>query len=709
MLLLVVQLFGEFIMAKHYHTWLFMHNQRVWPLLLTAWGSPTWFGWVSIGLWAFHGVKCCTDALLDYFCPRVDLPNPYDEIAEQQREGGMFRNYSHRDHQGHRTYGPFSNRYPGLSPEAQAYFNQKAEHPSRAHNYPEPLHYESFRQDAPYTLMCPPAWQASIWVEREGKMTIVGHANRIKGHIVTCWHVLQVAPIEMLRLVIMRPDKPTAVIPLKKFTFVNILDDIAVAPIAEAKVALPGLKEANIKHIQGFQPVAIATDFPQDNSSVAGIKNHPEAWGMVQYEGSTRGGFSGAGYFHGNALYAVHSHGGIHNVGISASYIAVKIRKSESSDYYALLHMMENSRDRRYNTRRVNPDEYEVAYQGRYFIIENREYLDLEDQYGDEIDWRRPRRSNRRNNWRDREEWEAAQLPSVEELVMGSLPETAEVEAIEPERNPEAVAPPVMPCSCAALERRMDEYMAETRTAMEKMRHKNTELMLENDFIYMVLQKVLVTPYGAQPANEEEMQDLTRRFRSLRGDFSSDPEYESNPNALSENIKCSQSRIGAGSRSESLEVIPSLLAVPNPDPSLTSSQSQPSDGLMQAAQTFAAALQPIQDILAEQRRVLSLLMPESALPSKHGLPIVTVPSTPPVTKSSRKRTKRGSKRPPVLTGPQQQVSVPSQPTAPSRTPLAGTASGSRTSRTGRPSSSSQPNGSTTSLPTARVIAGTHNA
>lgn len=266
---------------------------------------------------------------------------------------------------------------------------------------------ESYKEASPFIVLAPAPWQASIWSTRDGKRTLLGHANRIAGHLVTNFHVLQAASVDTLDLVVLRPGKEAYITPLNQFQFelVQDCDDIVAADLSKVKAAIPGLKEASIKHVHGFQPVYIATDFPENNASSSGLRNHPESWGMVVYEGSTRPGFSGAGYCHGNSLFGIHSHGGIHNVGYSASYVALKIKKPESSDYYALRDMLDRSRDKNYTTRRAhNPDEIEVQFQGRYFIIEDVEYQELEDEYGYQDG--RQQRHQKRKEWRRRQEWE---------------------------------------------------------------------------------------------------------------------------------------------------------------------------------------------------------------------------------------------------------------------------------------------------------------
>lgn len=260
---------------------------------------------------------------------------------------------------------------------------------------------ESFRVENPYMMFSPPLWQVSIWAQTEKAMVLIGHASRLHNHLVANWHVLNTAPLDTLYILVQRPGKEIHRVKADLLKWVTLVDDIACASLDEAKITLPGVVNAKVAHVEVKVAAQIATDFPTANASTGLLENHPEVWGMLRFNGSTRPGFSGATYFAGKQMYGVHSFGGVENQGYSASYLALLIKKAESSDYLALRNMLDRSDDHDYLSRRVNPDEYEVRYQGRYFVIEAEEYVDLSDDYPLE-DFESGRRRVSRRNYRSR-------------------------------------------------------------------------------------------------------------------------------------------------------------------------------------------------------------------------------------------------------------------------------------------------------------------
>lgn len=341
---------------------------------------------------------------------------------------------------------------------------------------------ESYVDKSPYVYMQCPAWQASIWRITSNSKRLVGHANKISGHIVTAWHVLQEIPNDELFLVIIRPGRKDVIVPITSFVFEQLLDDLVAAPILSGKgYTLTGLKDAPIKHVDGVQPACIATDYDDAVASVANVRNHTEAWGMVVYDGSTRGGFSGASYFHGNACYGIHTHGGVQNVGYAASYVAMRLKHRESSDYLALANMLQYSRDRRFQARRVAPDEMEVQFAGRYFRIDADEYGEIEDQYGEDVNWRR-RPRERRDRYGE----------SNPEALLRTMPEFNPASVAE--FNPAALGNERKCSECALLRNELEllkDVQTEWRRWVEKELHELWVAKMLTEKRFVVLQQAL--------------------------------------------------------------------------------------------------------------------------------------------------------------------------------------------------------------------------
>lgn len=579
---------------------------------------------------------------------------------------------------------------------------------------------ESYREDSPYITMTPPCWQFSIWRKHDdSRKTLIGHGNKIAGHLVVNYHVITAAPIDQLYLVIIRQGKDTVVHPLSAFRFTELLPDIMVSPVSEAKgIQLPGLKDAKIKHVHGFQPAYISTDFPQNNASTAGVINHPDSWGMLAYKGSTRPGFSGASYVHGSSIYGIHCHGGVQNVGYSASYVAMRLHNPESSDYYALQAMLRSSRDRDYESRRVNPDEFEVRYQGRYFVIEVEEHGWLEEDYGDGTDYRTPRQERKRDRrWRNNEDWEcnilwksSEDLSEEPELVkITELPTTREIATqTEPlyENAPvelESHAVRKLEAHVAMLNDRLEEEiearLAQRRT-IERLERSLDMFVDATNMKFMQLWTYV---------DDAELDDMGPLVDVVELEC---VKQEDQPTPTAPENSSSPTHTLGGAQSASQVDTQSPPAFLNPDPLATLPKASPISGPLLQPTQLETALLSIQNILVEQQKLLSRLEPENNSSSKPGLPSETKSSTLPEPPLSPKRKRRGFSRRAGLTGPAQQASVPLPPIQPSAKPLVGTASGSQTQPTGKssnnlPASASGPSRKAAAAAIKRSLAAQH--
>nr|UGO57320.1 MAG: hypothetical protein 1 [Riboviria sp.] len=234
---------------------------------------------------------------------------------------------------------------------------------------------EAYQPDSPYSMSSAPSFQASIWTDVTGEWILMGHALRIDDYLLVNHHTLIRAPQEVLTLMIIRSGRATVSVPLSKFVFSELYEDIWYAPIGD--LALTGLTTLKVAHVEDKHVVQISTDYKTENSSTGVIENDP-AWGMVTYHGSTRRGFSGAAYYVGKRAYAMHALGGNDaNRGYSLSYLAQKIKRQESSDYLALTNALRVATNRRLVSKRVAPGEVEIFHLGRYYIIDSAEAEEL--------------------------------------------------------------------------------------------------------------------------------------------------------------------------------------------------------------------------------------------------------------------------------------------------------------------------------------------
>lgn len=362
-------------------------------ILVDCWGRPTFSGWLSllalISMGLILSVRHVSALASHLRKSRKSYPDLTDEVPMPSSV-----QYTRRScRRLRRDAGPIFGEE--IAPEPQI-----LTHPPGS---------EMQTPGSSYVSMELPPWSTSIWRKVGDRYALVGHANRIHNCLVTAWHILCERPEELYVLTV--DQGVERVLPITKFDWQTVTGDICAAPIG--KNHMPGLRNASIKHVEGAQMVAIATDFPANNAST-GLLRNSEVWGGVRYDGAVRQGFSGASYFHGKHMYGIHVQGGSMGAfGYSASYVANLMKSWQSSDYAALVHMLETSYDRRYRSRRVDPDTVEVEFSGRYFRIEVEEAQELYEEYpeywGDE-EPPRERRQRRRRRRRSESDYSEASV-----------------------------------------------------------------------------------------------------------------------------------------------------------------------------------------------------------------------------------------------------------------------------------------------------------
>jgi hypothetical protein len=164
----------------------------------------------------------------------------------------------------------------------------------------------------------------------------------------------------------------------KRHTFVKDVNDCdwieREADLAFTKhdqKEFPFMPTAVVKAIYQPQAAKIATSFPQDNASIGTIE--PFKFGLLSYQGSTRGGFSGATYVVGGKVVAMHLAGGVTNLAYAATYIANLAKKNEDSSDEVLQRMMSGEEEIEYDE--VTPDEVQVHFRGQYYMYDRDDFF----------------------------------------------------------------------------------------------------------------------------------------------------------------------------------------------------------------------------------------------------------------------------------------------------------------------------------------------
>lgn len=141
------------------------------------------------------------------------------------------------------------------------------------------------------------------------------------------------------------------------------------------------LKKALVGPYSGKPLVTISTAFAQNNASCSWMTD--AGFGTLEYHGSTRAGFSGAGYFCENRLVGIHLGGGVQNLAYAASYVSNLIKVSESSEYDALVRALRGARRKDWDIAATgDPDRLQVRVSGRYYLIDVEDYQRFNAEYG---------------------------------------------------------------------------------------------------------------------------------------------------------------------------------------------------------------------------------------------------------------------------------------------------------------------------------------
>ncbi|QKI29237.1 hypothetical protein 1 [Amygdalus persica sobemo-like virus] len=541
------------------------------------------------------------------------------------------------------------------------------------------LKYEAYRQEHPWIQLTPPTWQVSLWAEANGVHTLVGHANRMANHLVANWHVLESAPLDTLYIKILRVNKPVIQLRANQLTWVTVVGDIAAASLDAAKIHLPGVTNAPVKHVVGKEAVQVGTDYPAMNASNGMVSNHPDLWGMLLFNGSTRPGFSGSSYFSGKSMYGIHTYGGVENVGYSASYIMQCLKKRESSDYLALRHMLDGAEDLDYVSRPSgDPDEIEVRYQGRYFIVEREEFQELATDY--------PLEHYESGSRRVRRQYENAKVPA-------KFPKPPHMPPIQVEVDLEDSLTESTGSVVSGSMHTVDYCVACGEIEVDYSGEKCSECYLAQR-IERLVEKAVQRALAQQAAQYEsarvpaelpppptleqlEEMDMVERFDRLR-----DLNCQRAPLMVGSPAQCAQDTL-----CRPLDPLPGLCTVAlEPTISDISGQWSPENRLI-------AVSVSTQTTPEKQMKSSSSQTPKSSSGSKYTTASVTPSDTQPDKRRRRRRKNIGERSSTGSIGRPAQASEPSRPMGPISRPLAGTGSDARKKPTTRGSSTWYPSAS----------------
>lgn len=245
---------------------------------------------------------------------------------------------------------------------------------------------ESVRADSEFfEAQCPDS-QFAVFMDFDNTKKLIGHGFRMDDHLIMPAHVLGAFHDELW---ITRGRRVKSgwtydtLIRANRYVWKPLMADVVYAEIGNENI--PGLKKANITPYWGSPLVSVATYFDTKNCSIGQMK--PSSFGMLEYSGSTRNGFSGAVYMLENKVAAMHLGGGVANIAVAASYLKSLLYTPESSEIAALKNSLKRARKEEVQWATTgDPDTVQVHVRGRYYRVDRDEFDQLYDDAQDAWD-----------------------------------------------------------------------------------------------------------------------------------------------------------------------------------------------------------------------------------------------------------------------------------------------------------------------------------
>lgn len=160
----------------------------------------------------------------------------------------------------------------------------------------------------------------------------VGFAQVFNGYVVMPEHVLTTAVDGFL----VGPNGGSVAINPSSYELIKT--DVVAMPLTDIMRRKLEVEDATVKHCfrNGSLAQLRTTPLHKDGKLVSsghivtGKVQPNDIFGMVSFSGSTRAGFSGAGYYVDGNLVAMHLCGGLNNLGVSAGFLSLVVEKPEA-------------------------------------------------------------------------------------------------------------------------------------------------------------------------------------------------------------------------------------------------------------------------------------------------------------------------------------------------------------------------------------------
>lgn len=246
---------------------------------------------------------------------------------------------------------------------------------------------ESAREGSHEVPMPVPKCQVMVGEMKAGEFHAYGNAVRIKDWLVAPAHVLfQVA----------RPciKGRQSWIEIDTDNYEDLDTDLVSVKLSAKQWSVIGASICSIAHVTYTAGHYVSVVGVSGKGTTGILRDDNVVFGRMVYDGTTLGGYSGAGYMSGPQLVGLHTNGGAVNGGYSASYILVLLNvldrtKPEDSDDW-LRDIIKKKKRVRIDKRWADLDEVRIQVDGRYAVVSRdamrraygADYEDL-DPFGD--------------------------------------------------------------------------------------------------------------------------------------------------------------------------------------------------------------------------------------------------------------------------------------------------------------------------------------
>lgn len=232
-----------------------------------------------------------------------------------------------------------------------------------------------------------PSFQAAIYTDRLGDDTlqIKGQCFRHKNFLMTVAHVVEnTTRARVVATRFMHGEFVDFELEIDTARFRVFDVDMAVVELTPgewSKLNMTKCKVATSIPAHGVMAKVVANG----QQSYGMVKQH-ETFGMLKYDGSTRGGFSGAPYHSNSTVYGVHAGADYLNVGFDITYINAIMRElpyhpEDSADYLERMIQRFNG-EFEWEPSPVSPGEFRVRVGGSYHIIDSETLDEVQAKVG---------------------------------------------------------------------------------------------------------------------------------------------------------------------------------------------------------------------------------------------------------------------------------------------------------------------------------------